>query len=289
MFRRAIRSALFVDFHNMAPKFVGGGFAEALPAWLAWFEDGAFDPKKKKRKFEIKRAYLTKPFKQYAGNFEAGGFDVIPTASDMVIVLDALESVYLNKRIDEYIILTVDVDFDQLLERLGERDKDRVVTIEPGTPCATAFPPRAEITIALEDFRAALQYRRQLTPWMRAAQAVQAPWKRVFNYGGSALSRIGERNKDRKRRSSDAKFIKIAAYHIATLAQSRPGSRLGRRTIMRHLESVMPEFKSSRLYFGLPSYREMLAKFVEIRPDLELYLEPNGGVAVIAPRRDDKE
>ena len=43
---RKIPSALYVDFNNIVAKIVGGGFGDASAAWLAWLEDGQFDPKK---------------------------------------------------------------------------------------------------------------------------------------------------------------------------------------------------------------------------------------------------
>ena len=49
MFRRPVKSALYIDFNNIAAQFVGGGFGDAFAGWLAWLEDGQFDPAERER------------------------------------------------------------------------------------------------------------------------------------------------------------------------------------------------------------------------------------------------
>ena len=94
MFRRKIRSALFVDFQNMAGK-LGAGFAKAAPEWLAWLEDGQFDGKRAKRTFLEKRVYMDlNNYNALSSRFQELGFDTIPTAADMMIALDTAESLY---------------------------------------------------------------------------------------------------------------------------------------------------------------------------------------------------
>src|SRR5262249_43791369 len=144
MFRPKVRSALFIDFQNIAGQ-LGADFAASMPAWLAWIEDGVFDPKGRERLLVEKRIYCDAPnHKKHAKTFEQHDFVAIPTAADLTIALDALETTFVSKRIREYIVLTVDQDFAPLLEKLGDRQKDRVVTIQPGTPSASNFPDRAD-------------------------------------------------------------------------------------------------------------------------------------------------
>jgi hypothetical protein len=137
MLARRIPSALYVDFNNIVAKIVGGGFGDASAAWLAWLEDGQFDPNKRKRNFIQKWVYLDEPYLHFAKPLEANGFQIILSAADLIIALDLVESVHQQPSIKEYVLLSVDNDFQHLLERLGERDKLRVATIEPGAPCAT--------------------------------------------------------------------------------------------------------------------------------------------------------
>ena len=94
------------------------------------------------------------PYDHYVKKFVEAGFEVIPSAAALLLALDAVKFIYIGKNAAEYVILTVDRDFSDLLERLGERGRDRVATIEKGTPSETLFPDRAEIIIPIEDLRA---------------------------------------------------------------------------------------------------------------------------------------
>ena len=81
MLARRIPSALYVDFNNIVAKIVGGGFGDASAAWLAWLEDGQFDPQKRKRNFIQKRVYLDEPYLHFAKSLEANGFQIILSAA----------------------------------------------------------------------------------------------------------------------------------------------------------------------------------------------------------------
>ena len=45
MLRRRIRSALYIDFENVPLP------PDAIANWLAWLEDGVFDPTGRRRRF----------------------------------------------------------------------------------------------------------------------------------------------------------------------------------------------------------------------------------------------
>ena len=131
-------------------------------------------------------------------------------------------------------LLTVDADFDHVLERLGQRHKNRVVTIEPGKPCAKSFPARSEMTIPLAKLKAAFQYRRKERAWKRTSNFVLPRWNRANDFRRSVLSRIHERYSLLRRRVVDRQTLEVAADHIATLAHQKPGLQVGRRTVMRY-------------------------------------------------------
>src|SRR5437016_10419219 len=99
-----VRCLLFVDFNNIAGKMSGEAFVEALPAWLAWLEDGAFEPRKRKRRFVEKRVYIGAPFQHYVPKLVDAGFEVVPSAADLLLALDAVESIYIGNKAAEYII-----------------------------------------------------------------------------------------------------------------------------------------------------------------------------------------
>ena len=258
MFRRPVKSALYIDFNNIAAQFVGGGFGDAFAGWLAWLEDGQFDPERRQRTFKAKRVYLSAQFRRHAMLLEQAGFQVIPSAADLVIALDVADS-----------------DFVHVLERLGERQKNRVVTVQPALPCAASFPPRAEITIPLENLRAAFDYRRHPGLVRRSSIALS----RAF----LGLGRIYRKAWPLSRPKRERPVLTAVADQVAQLAQRTPGLPVGRETVMRHLQRNMPEFRTSR-FAGCGSYPEMIRQVAAIRDDLELFRHPNGGIAIMAPR-----
>jgi hypothetical protein len=279
MFRRKIRSALFIDFQNIAGQ-LGAEFAQSMSAWLAWLEDGAFEPSGRARRLIERRIYCdASNHKKHAAMFAEYDFVAIPTAADLTIALDALETTYLSRRIKEYIVLTVDQDFAPLLEKLGDRQKDRVVTIQEGTPSATNFPDRADIVIPLQDLKAAFAYKRPPTLLTRARGAVaglKERWLELRRAARRMRRRVGKRH-----------AIKVGAEHLSTLAQKTPRSEVGRRTVLRYLAIHMPEMQSAGRFLGCEDYASMIQQMVEVRDDLLLIRKSNGGVGIMAAPRDE--
>jgi hypothetical protein len=277
MLARRIPSALYVDFNNIVAKIVGGGFGDASAAWLAWLEDGQFDPNKRKRNFLQKRVYLDEPYLHFAKSLEANGFQIILSAADLIIALDLVESVHQQPSIKEYVLLSVDNDFQHLLERLGERDKLRVATIEPGAPCATTFPPRTDIVFPVDSLRAALAYERPVNRWRRLTRSVR-----------DAAASVRQRYKSLRRRvqhRGERRWLRVAADHVAALAHETPGLPLGKDTVVRHLTKMMPDITSGR-FRSRRAYQQLLRQMTEIRDDLRLFEYPNGGIAIMAEPRE---
>jgi hypothetical protein len=277
MFARRIPSALYVDFNNIVAKIVGGGFGDASAAWLAWLEDGQFDPKKRKRTFIQKRVYLGEPYLHFAKPLEANGFQTILSSADLIIALDLVESVHQQPAITEYVLLSVDNDFQHLLERLGERSKARVATIEQGAPCAATFPPRTEIVFPVESLRAALAYQRPVSRWRRLSGFARETAADMRQRYKSLLRRLRHRGERR--------WIRVAADHVAALAHETPGLPLGKDTVVRHLSKLMPDVTSGR-FRSRRTYQQLLRQMTEIRDDLRLFEYPNGGIAIMAEPRE---
>lgn len=277
MLGRPIPSALYVDFNNIVAKIVGGGFGDASAAWLAWLEDGQFDPSRTKRTFLQKRVYLGEPYLRFAKPLEANGFQTILSSADLIIALDLVESVHQQPAIKEYVLLSVDNDFQYLLERLGERGKLRVATIEPGAPCEATFPPRAELVFPVESLKAALDYRRPLSRWRRVAGLVRETVVGAQQRYKGLVRRLRHRGERR--------WIRVAADHVAALAHETPGLPLGKDTVVRHLTRLMPDVTSGR-FRSRRAYQQLLRQMTEIRDDLRLFEYPNGGIAIMAEPRD---
>jgi hypothetical protein len=287
MLRRKITSALFIDFQNMAGQ-LGADFAASIPAWLAWLEDGAFDSRRSRRHVLERRMYCdASNYKRHAATFAQHGFTVIPTAADLAIALDALECTYVRKRIEEYIILTVDQDFAPLLEKLGDRRKQRIVTVQEGTASANIFPDRAEIVIPLGRFKGALRYTPPLTLLARAsknlkkAKASLRAAKGFLQGAKRRLASLVETAHRAQSRAGRSASLVVGAKHLATLAHKTPRFEVGRRTVMRYLKAHMPELSNAR-FLGCKDYADMIQQMVELRDDLLLIRKRNGGVAVMA-------
>ena len=232
---------------------------------------------KRKRTFLQKRVYLGEPYLHFAKPLEANGFQTILSSADLIIALDLVESVHQQPAIKEYVLLSVDNDFQHLLERLGERSKIRVATIEAGAPCAATFPPRAEIVFPVESLKVALDYRRPLSRWRRAFGLVRETAAGVRQRYKGLVRRLRHRGERR--------WIRVAADHVAALAHETPGLPLGKDTVVRHLTRLMPDVTSGR-FRSRGAYQELLRQMTEIRDDLRLFEYPNGGIAIMAEPRE---
>lgn len=270
MLRRSIDSALYVDWANINPKFPSGTLLNALPAWLAWLEHGNFDPKARPRKFVEKRVYINDTFRRYSAALEAAGFDVIPSSDDMLIALDASGSAH-GKRIKEYILLTLDEEFVHLLERLGNRRKERVVTVKEGEASARSFPKHCEIVIPLDKLEAAFDYKPQ-----------------SLGLIGRLMARIRARAVSHRpplpaaTAPTDA-FLTTVAGHIAALAHSKPGVALSRNSLLPYLQKNMRGFNPHPYRRYRHRYDWLLRRVAATRTDLQLFRNADGRIAIMAP------
>jgi uncharacterized LabA/DUF88 family protein len=303
MFRRKVKSALLIDFDNIAGLVGARNFVDCIAQWMAWLEDGQFDAAGRKRQFMQKRVYWNLQFEQFQGRFEQMGFAALTCRSlvkrkksnaDMILALDALESAFGNDSVEEYVFLTTDTDFVPLLERLGGMDKDTVITIAEGTASEREYPRHADIVIPSQAFKGAFSYQRprklieQIDAALRTALAtLRSGASRV----GAAAARLRSRLRSlgNRSRSTSNPDLAAAGQHVAELARSTPGLLLGRKTVMRWLAQHMPQFTPDgrHRFLGCNSYAEMIEKMVSDRTDLDLVRHPNGGIAIRAPARDE--
>jgi hypothetical protein len=272
---------LFIDFNNISSQFVGGGFAEAVQGWLAWLEDGGFDPRGQRRRFIEKRVFLSMNYGQYAPVLEAAGFLVVPSAADSIIGYDIADTIHVKKPIAEYVVLTVDSGFDHVLERLGERGRRRVVTIKPGEASAKSFPLRSEVTITIEELRKAFTYERKNRFGARLSRA--AGWVRARASHGADLASEGlARLRQSIPRGGRNTVLIAVADHVAKLALEKPGVPAGFKTVKRYLEKNMPEFHVTGRYAGCGTFNKMIREVAAIRPDLQV-VRTRAGLAIMAP------
>lgn len=144
----AIRSALFVDFDNifltlrdLISSDAAENFKNFPEIWLDWLQNRVrkdyVDKEKTERRFLVRRCYsnpyLTKSFQR---QFMAAGFEIIDchpvtqgkkNSADIYMVLDILDNLEHETRIDEFIILSGDSDFRPVLLRIRRHDRASVI------------------------------------------------------------------------------------------------------------------------------------------------------------------
>ncbi len=130
MFASRVRSALLVDFDNVHITLKDRGrddLAGRIAHWVAWLEDGGFDPRGRRRKFLTKRVYWNGHFDLHREVFEDAGFDAFAcrgqtaskkSSADIVITLDAIEILSEHPSVKEVILLSMDTDFVPVVNRL---------------------------------------------------------------------------------------------------------------------------------------------------------------------------
>src|SRR5688572_8460086 len=169
MLKRKVRSVLLVDFDNIAAQLGHNDFVDSIPRWLAWLEDGHFDPANGKRSFIVKRMYWNKdaekPYRQavVAHKFEAflcpSKVKRKKSQADMLIAIDALRMAYESQRMQECIVLAVDTDFEPVLDALSDLAQRTVIAAAPGIS-TDVYTECADVVIPLEALRKAMTYER---------------------------------------------------------------------------------------------------------------------------------
>lgn len=177
-----VRSALYVDFDNVFGAFLdldpvlGMAFAERPGDWLDQLSEllGHAD-----RRWLVRRCYMNPTgsvpdpnpdrtqrlyFSNLRSNFTQAGFEVIDcppltsrykTASDMHIVVDAMDALAGPVHYDDFVIVSGDADFTPLLVRLRADDR-RIIVLAPSN-AAEAFRATADLVVSGEEALALLE------------------------------------------------------------------------------------------------------------------------------------
>lgn len=283
MFQRKRTSALLIDFDNIVGS-LGKPFIEQIPRWVNWLEDGKFDPRERKRTFLQRRVYWNTQFAIHAQAFQQQGFEVIPcpsrvkrnkSAADMIIALDAFQSSQEDRRIKEYMVLTIDTDFIPLLDRLAENGKETVAVANTDTYKVVA--DHADIVIPITALEDAIRYerkKRSFFDFLRRRRPLPAPPPdgppTSPTQGGPAA-------------------VGIAAAEIAAMAARSPGMPIGKEAVVRGLPKVLPSFTTvgRGRYLGHANYAELIGKIADMRPDLKIVRYRNGGIAIMTPAKEE--
>lgn len=306
MLRRRVRSAIFIDFDNIIGR-VGPAFTEAIDAWTAWIEDGAFDEGGRRRRVIERRVYWNAPNEGFRRTFESRGYEAFScpsrvegkrSAADMVIALDAYELTFSNPRVEEFIVFTTDTDFVALVEKLTQRDKRTVAFANEKDVSFTVYNDFADHVIGLSQLREeAFSYRPRPGFWARwfggAAADRGGPAQETSTAAradGDAARRSGARSRPprRKRPARSGDDLQVAVTVVESLAETSPGMEIGKQTANKALRKELGErYKTSATgaYLGFGSYEALAEELVKRCTAVELRRKHNGGVVLVSRGR----
>lgn len=302
----AKRSAILVDFDNIVAKH-GQPMVEGLGNWLAWLEDGGFDPKGGARDFLSKRVYWNihndtahrLPFKRRL--FETRVCRAVRnkdkgSSADFDITIDATELRHDFKRIQEVIVLSYDSDFLTVLNHLQVFEIDVVGMAHGGERPARAFRELADLVIEFEDFKAAFAYERpkraswlnlgNAKPAVKAKASTPPPATRTPAKAAPAKTVKPAASKPKappaKAPLKAAFDFKAAAALVVKAAALSPSAQLSKVFVTRALKPFEGfSADGRRAWLGCVNYPAMITQLAAADPRLNLYRTQNGGLVLI--------
>jgi NYN domain len=284
MFRRRKRSALLVDFDNVFSRY-GMAYVHRIENWLAWMQDGGFDPEGVPRKFLAQRVYWFTDNDRFRANFVRHGFEASvcravrnkekASSADFDITIDAAELRHDFKNIEEVIILSFDSDFLTVLNHLQLNELDVVGMAAGQDRPAKAYRQLADRVIEREDLERAFSYERPKRGWF-GLRVKPKPQPSAAPIAAPAQGGAGR------------KFDLPRAARIAeeTAAQA-PSAYLSMRFIIRALRDFdgFTE-RGPQAWLGCGGYAEMIHKFAALNPNLAVDRTRHGVLVLVYRGRD---
>jgi uncharacterized LabA/DUF88 family protein len=263
---RRIRSALFIDFENVATK----PSATAISSLLAWLEDGKFDDAQGKRLLLRKTVYWNSSAERHRDVFEDAGFEVMlcekfsamKNGADIRMALDILDTCWKDPDITEYILFTTDSDFVPVLQRLTEKSKTSAILVnETKMESHTAFSIYADVLIPLRHLNEAFIYDRKpkglinsfrntisLTPTLDLSP--KSPFK-------TSPATVVDT-------SSSSSGLNEAERAVVRLASRTPKKFVPRKQIERQLQQIEGFKKTgTNAYFGRKHYQALMLEIAK--------------------------
>jgi hypothetical protein len=297
MFRHSIKAALIVDFDNLARTTPD--FSTRIDNWVAYLEDGAFDPAGLKRNIVSKAVYWNSPNDRYRAHFDRAGFDIKiciarrnerGSSADFDITVDALELFYQVRGLREVIILSFDTDILPVQRKLREKGVAGVAMVNA---MARAPAYRVEIDAVITDveLRNACAYVRPKRNWFgrKAVPAAFTPSPPQQPAPRPPAPR-GERRPPPLREVDLSRYdMADAAARILALGKQYPGRALTKRMVVAQLRSV-EGFTSTppEPYFGFGEYPYLSAYLADAAPGLSVESIPPDGYFALVYREPEK-
>ena len=281
MFKRKLRSALFIDYENVQLD------ADAIANVVAWLEDGEFDTDKRRRKLLAKHVYWNSSAEKHRNSYEAHGFNVVlcekyanlKNGADIRMTMDMVEAMIRRPQIEEFILISKDSDFIPVMQRLGSRSKRTTVLVDESKPSNhTAFSQHADITIPIRillgEGRKYVRPARGLFERLglkRRAPKVAKP-KVAIADGGAAVATPLPTKSD----------IDLAVDKVIKVASRNPSQSTGRQSITKELRGV-PGFSTNggQRYLGLGSYEALVREVAKHDQRITIKTEKLGGMSIV--------
>jgi len=298
---RRKRSAVLLDFDNVVAA-LGKPLVTNIAQWMAWLENGEFDPAGQRRRFVLKRVYWSGTHEPTRDAFEQAGFDTSfcravrkekSSSADFVMTIDAMDLSYQSGGLDEIILLTFDSDFLPLVNRLELNKIETAAMIDPKRIPSLEYQRHADLVIHIDCFRDAMIF----TP----------PPSRLFRrrpppcgVAPVEATRMPARGVPRKpppvRQARPVKprapvfDLNAVAERIAEVAQSIPGGKVGKSAVRSIVEQVEGfTLTGASAWLGCGSYLALIQRLVTLHPALKLWRHSsNGGIAIVYRPRDSE-
>lgn len=296
MLRRRIRSALYIDFENVPLP------ADAIANWLAWLEDGVFEPTHRKRRFLQKRVYWNSHAERNRDLFIEHGFVPIlvgkfaglKNGADIRMAMDVVEATYTRLEIDEYILLTGDSDFVPVLERLRDKSKrSAIVATEHRPNIHTTYQLNADVLIPSRRLVEAAQYRRpkrtlldklmlRRAPLVPLARHLPAPSAPPTMKPAPSRRASPPPVAPRPSAGEPTPVIELAARRVAKLLTQQPRNYVAQKRVIAELERVQGfKRQGPTAFLGTGSYKTLMQELARIDSRITVIEQPGGGTGVV--------
>jgi uncharacterized protein (TIGR00288 family) len=298
MLGRRVRSALFIDFENVALS------AETIANWLAWLEAGGFEPEQRGRRFLIKRVYWNSTAEKFREKYEAHGFEVVlcekfatlKNGADIHMAMDIIETTHKPPRVDEYIVVTKDSDFIPVLQRLSLKSKRTAMLVDEAKPqMHTAYRQHADIIIPVRKLLEATKFvaekrglmqrltgggRKPKKAGKTAVAAAKAPAAVPTPAAKTPESRVGEAAAPKSKPQIDT-VLETVVDRVIKVTSLTPKQDTASKKIMAELRAI-PGFKGTGAsgYFGKGSYEALMKEVARRDGRVKVYAQKRGGIAV---------
>ncbi len=279
---RAVRSAIFLDFENVALA------PDAIANWLAWLEDGRFADGRRRR-FDVKRIYWNSAAEKHRERYEAHRFDVVlcekfssmKNGADIRMAMDIVEVMHRSRKLEEFILVTTDSDFVPVLQRLGENQRRTAIVVNESRPeIHTIYRQHADILIPqrlLIDARGYVRPKHGLGAWVRQLFSRTPKPARA----AKVASQIGDQKKVMSPPTVAADVMTTAVDRVIKVISPTPKKFTAQSKIVESL-STIPGFanqgKSS--YFGKGSYKSLMRDLAKLDRRVHVVDQVGGGIGV---------